>query len=110
MRKHSKPSDRVFAMTMSNPFPFGLLRPCPKGQTGGLDPTITFSRSAHLDPERLFADVSVVMVPRCESLKAPDVEPASLLLKSLMEVYGTTFSKYFTYAAQSEYWVLYRRK
>ena len=110
LRKHSKPSDRVFAMTMSNPFPFGLLRPCPKGQTGGLDPTITFSRSAHLDPERLFADVSVVMVPRCESLKAPDVEPASLLLKSLMEVYGTTFSKYFTQAAQSEYWVLYRCK
>jgi len=100
LRLHGGPQETILTLDYSNPFSFGLLRPSPKGDLLWWDQGVTFTRAIHLDPDPLFRDVSLVMVPK-------NPLPNAVLLS---EIYGPELSTRFTQVAESGHWVLYRRK
>ncbi|HUJ71168.1 MAG TPA: hypothetical protein VLZ30_02925, partial [Verrucomicrobiae bacterium] len=101
LRSHSKPSDRIVTLDLSNPFSFALQRPPPTGDALWWD-QMTFSASVHLDPERVFEHAAIVMVP-----KAPIIEKSQ---RQLMDVDSSFLDAHYTLVAESTFWKLYRRR
>src|SRR5882724_3311586 len=99
LRLHGGSQETILTLDYSNPFSFGLLRPSPKGDLLWWDQGVTFTRAIHLDPDLLFRDASLVMVPK-------DPLPNAVLLS---EIYEPALTSRFTQVAQSGHWVLYRR-
>jgi hypothetical protein len=101
LRSHSKPSDRMVTMDLCNPFSFALQRVPPKGDAlwWALN---SFSRRFHPDPERVFSEADIVMVPK-ESITDP-------LENQPIDVYGLFIHDHYALAAESPFWKLYRRR
>ena len=101
LRSHSKPSDRIVTMDLCNPFSYALQRVPPTGDAIYWNQQ-TFSRNVHLNPERVFQQAAIVMVPKKPIESRPDRQP--------MDVYATFIDAHYTLGAESTFWRLYQRR
>ncbi|HLL59874.1 MAG TPA: hypothetical protein VK391_08315 [Allosphingosinicella sp.] len=93
---------KVLALDMANPLNAVTGRSAPAGLDSWYHAARTFNEKTFRNPEQMFADVDVVMVP-----VAP-VDPASHLL--LSRLYGSHIQRHYDLAASSDYWRAYVRK
>jgi hypothetical protein len=98
LQPHLTPAARVFCMDLANPFPLALLLPPPKGGSLWWD-RMTFSPQLFPKPERVFGEVTHVMVPKI-GLNTADSQ----------EVYLPYVADHFSHVAESALWDLYVRK
>ncbi|MEI8233914.1 MAG: hypothetical protein WCH57_04425 [Verrucomicrobiota bacterium] len=96
LRPHVTPASRIFCMDLMNPFPLALLLPPPKGGSLWWDRR-TFSHQIFPSPQRVFGEVTHVMVPKIGLNGAED----------LREVYGAYLTEHFSHASESALWDLY---
>ena len=101
LQAKSQPTDRIVTMDLCNPFSYALQRIPPTGDAIYWNQQ-TFSKSIHLDPERVFADATVVMVPKKPIELRPERQP--------MDVYASYVDAHYTLAAGSTFWKLYQRR
>jgi hypothetical protein len=98
LRPHLTPGARIFCMDLTNPFPLALLLPPARGGSLWWDRR-TFGPQLFPKPERVFGDVTHVMIPKV-GLNSPD----------LQEVYLAYVTEHFSHVAESALWDLYMRK
>lgn len=101
LRLHANPSDRIVTMDFSNPFSFALQTIPPKGDAIWWD-RFTFSERVHLDPEQVFGQATLVMVP-----KKPRIPRVS---SAMMDVYGPFIESHYVLVSESASWKLYRQR
>jgi hypothetical protein len=102
LKAHSHPEDSVMAMEFINPFEYALQRPVARGGATNLRYKYTYTDHSKPSAEWLVGNYSYVMIPK----RTVDF-PWSF--QALMRNYMTYINSHFTWAAESRYWVLYRR-
>jgi hypothetical protein len=102
LRQNPRLGGKVLALDMANPLNAVTGRSAPAGLDSWYHAARTFNEKTYRNPEQMFADVDVVMVP-----VAP-VDPASHLL--LSRLYGSHIQRHYELAASSDYWRAYVRK
>lgn len=91
---------RIMTFDLTNPFPFALRRPYPRG--GSLWwAWNTFSREAYPPAAELFRDVTHLMVPKAPVLQSGEVAV-------LQAIYRTDLQERFQPVAESTFWILLR--
>ncbi|MCX7886073.1 MAG: hypothetical protein N3B01_02295 [Verrucomicrobiae bacterium] len=102
LERNTQPADRIVTMDFSNPFCLALHRPSPKGDALWWHNRVTFTETLHPGAERVFREATFVMVP-----KQPCWEDT---LRALMAAYSRFLNANFSQVAESEFWVLYKRR
>lgn len=102
LRGEPRLAGKVLTLDMANPLNALTGRSGPRGLDSWYHAGRSFNEAIYRNPEQMFADVDVVMVP-----KAP-VQPASHLL--LTKLYGDYIGRHYELVATSDYWNGYRRK
>jgi len=102
LRGEPRLAGKVLTLDMANPLNALAGRSGPRGLDSWYHAGRSFNEATYRNPEQMFADVDVVMVP-----KAP-VQPASHLL--LTKLYGEYIGRHYELVATSDYWNGYRRK
>jgi hypothetical protein len=94
-------SPRILTADSINPFPAVLNLPVGGGMTT-IHPDLLVSEQSHIAPERMFADIDCVMVPKL---------PVQLLARAfVLSVYGDYLKQNFETVKQTDYWTVLRRK
>ncbi len=99
LRPHLSSDSRVFSLDFANPFSFALELPPPKGDALWWHSNYTFNKQVFLDPERVFADVTLVIIPKTGS-------EGTSASKAMQEIYGDYLSKHFIKKDESQFWTL----
>jgi hypothetical protein len=109
IRRHCEDSDGVLTFDMFNPFNYLLGRTSPRGGFAAAAYDYVYSDAAHPTAERFFGDTSYVLVGKDNG---PNVDRASALNNVLgpMRIYGPALRANFKPVAQTQHWVLWRRK
>jgi hypothetical protein len=102
LRRHVTPDSRVFVMDFSNPFSFALgLRP-PRGGALVWHYERDFD-AAHFPPaDRVFSDVTFVMIPKCPVQRAATV--------TMRKIYGSALAASFVPIDETPLWELWGRQ
>ena len=102
LREHVDAGSRVFVMDWVNPFSFALGLPSPRGGALYWHAGRVFDAEHHPSAVEVFAEVTLVMVPKRA------IQPAS---KAMLErVYGPTLVSEFEPLGESGLWTLYGRR
>lgn len=91
---------RVFSTYLSNPYPFALGLPSPRGAPAALFWGGDMNEEHYLPPEEIFGDVTHLLF--CNLATTEN--------KSMRRVFGDYIQDNFVLAAESELWTLYLRK
>ena len=100
LKEHVDRNSRVFCSTSSNPFPFALRLPSPKGAPPDSFWGNELTKKHHPAPERIFMDVTHLMIYR-------DPNPG---VDSMSRIYGDYIQRHFSLVDKSDLWFLYVRK
>jgi len=101
-RRHARPDDRIFTLDWVNPFPFALGLPSPRGSSLFWHNGRVTDQEHHPPAERVFAEVTLVMVPR------RSLQPGETAF--LRETYGHILNTDFEKVGESRLWQAFRRK
>ncbi len=96
------PESRVYVMDFSNPFPFALGLHSARGDLVWWHYGTTFSERRFPSAERVFREVTHVLVPRC----VEDAPSES----ALEQIYGPYVNAHYSMKGQNEAWMLMVRK
>jgi hypothetical protein len=100
LRKYASSQDGVASFDYSNPFPVALGWRSPRGQAFIYQYGANFSDHYFWNPTALFAETTVVMIPK--TLDGSSSGP-------LVALYSDYLKRTFVVQAESPYWVLLRR-
>jgi hypothetical protein len=103
LREHTSDRDRIFALAYTDPFSFALGRLPPRKVPLFWVPYFSFSQKVYPQPDALFSDVTVVIVP---ILKSKDEGCCAEIQDALLSLYGDYLEAHFLEKAHSEYWRL----
>lgn len=98
----------VLTLSFSNPFPFALGAPAPRGAPVWLDYDYNFNEEVFLPPERVFADAEFVAIPIINDGDAYRTGRATT--EALRNIYGPFLEENYVEAGRSSHWILLRRK
>jgi len=104
-RAHVGTESRVLGLDFVNPFPFALGLPSPRGTALCWHNGRLVDDKHHPPAEKVFREVTHVLVPQRSLCVGPD-DGTEFLLR----VYGPTLKADFEKAGQSRLWTLYRRR
>jgi len=100
LKPHVTPASGVFCMDLTNPFPLALALPYPKGGALWWDQK-TFDQKLFPNAEQVFADVTLVMIPKVGLGHSTGL---------LQAVYQPYIMEHFSRVSGSALWDLYARK
>ena len=103
LKRYSASDDMVTTISFDNPFSYALLRKPPRAGSAWLLVGNNVSAGYMLSNERMFADATVVMVPKY--LRTSIVDSDQILFRQ----YEPYLLSHFGFVAESERWRLYRR-
>jgi hypothetical protein len=102
VRKSSAENEKVLVIMAYNAFSYALGREPASGGIPGMAYNYTVSDKYHPSPDRFFRNADIVMVPKYR-MPHMDFDPA-------FGLYETALNERFRVAAESELWLLYKRK
>ncbi len=102
LRGARDPRGRILVLDFVNPFSFALRRPSPRGDAVSWSLTASFTERVHLPARKVFAEVDLVMVPRCP-LEA-------VTTAAMSRIYRDSLEREFSREAETRYWVLLSRR
>lgn len=102
LHRYGKPSDKVMTMDMQNPFPYVLGWAPPRGGMAASAFNYTFSAKFRPSSKEYFGDTTVVMIPK-HTAGGPQYTDG------LYETYGPALEQRFRLAAESDWFLLYKR-
>jgi len=102
LRRHVGAESRIFVMDWVNPFSFALGLPSPRGDALYWHAGRVFDEEHFPAADRVFAEVTLVMVPE------RPIQPASK--RALLQVYGHALRSRFEPIDESKLWTLYARR
>ena len=102
LTSHTKASDKITTLDMTNPFTFALAREPVRGGIAAASYGFTLNSSHHPSFERFFGDTTVLMVP-----KYPASPP--IFYDGFRKIYEPALREEFHLEAESSRWWLYRR-
>lgn len=102
LRREPRLEGKIFVFDMGNPFSGLLGRESPRGVDAWNHVNRTFTETSYRPPQRMFADVDVVLIPKVAT-DLPTVE-------AMQRVYGPYLSLAFEPVATSDYWRAYRKR
>ena len=107
-----RPPRGVFVLDHANPFSAGLGLAPARGDTPGLHWERTVDADAFIPPERLLADVDVVMEPKAPpGDERPIDQPGSArAIGGLRQIYGPAIAAHFEPVRETERWTVHRRR
>ncbi len=103
LARHSPAGERVTTFDAYNPFPYLLDRPPPRGGMAAAVFNMTYSDAAQLPADAFFGDADVILVPKRPASDDP-------YFQGLEKTYGAALQSLFEPQAESERWILYRRR
>ena len=101
LKDHSGAKSRVVVLDLSNPFSFALGLTPPRGDALFWQYKQTFDATHFPPPEKIFREVTLVMVP-----KVPISKASAIILH---RVYSRVLASEFQRVAESDLWILYER-
>jgi hypothetical protein len=103
LRQHLSIDSRVFVLDFANPFSFALELTPSRGDALWWHNNYTFNLNIFPDPKILFADVTLVVVPKTGS----EGTNASI---AMQKIYGDYLNKHFLKIADSQFWTLFDKR
>lgn len=103
LRKWTRPDESILTLGYNNPFPYLLRRKPALGGSPWLHEGNDISKTHPLDPELVFGDADLIMLP-----ESPSSHRDSDL--DLQVIYHQYLVDHFSFVAGSTWWKLYRRK
>ena len=103
LRKNMSTESRIFSMSFSNPFPFALELPPPRGDASWWHGGKSFNRNYFPDADQVFKNVDMVMVPKFADSQLQRRSEATELMK---EIYGGYLKSHFIEKDSSQFWTL----
>lgn len=100
INKNIRPEEKVMSYTFENIFPLLTHTVPPKNNMLVWQDEMTYSKTHYPDPDYLFKDVNLLLIPNCDEWEA------SLVMK---KIYAKTVREKFTKIDQSADWTLYRK-
>jgi hypothetical protein len=107
LKKHVKKDSKVLSMTYTNPFPLSLKLPAPKGTALWWDKDYSFTEKYYPDPEKVFQDTDIVMIPKLSDRDPGCCVDTHNLMKKLYQGY---LQKNFRERESSPIWTLLERR
>jgi len=103
LERESRPDERILSIDMTNPFPYALERRPPHG--GVASPTYHFNIDDEHRPndDEFFGDADIVMVPKHPALD-------DFFYRDFLRAYEPGLHQRYSFAAESGWWWMYRRK
>ncbi|MGD0787950.1 MAG: hypothetical protein ABR898_08185 [Terracidiphilus sp.] len=102
LEKSSTPEESVVTLGFEDPFAYALRRKPALGGSPWLRPGDNFPRTPMLDPEMVFGNADLTMLPNYPTSNGKSN-------RELAEAYGPYIAQHFTFVARSQWWSLYRR-
>ncbi|MBV8149365.1 MAG: hypothetical protein JO092_09765 [Candidatus Eremiobacteraeota bacterium] len=109
IRRHCGGRDGVLTFDMFNPFNYLLNRRSPRGGFAAAAYDYVYSDAAHPTAERFFGDTTYMLIGKYDEANA-DREAELNNVLGPMRIYGAALRARFTPVAQTQHWVLWRRK
>jgi hypothetical protein len=103
LRRASAADETVISLDATNPFSYGMGR---KPGGGGLEGVVygaTMNDQFHPSPDLVFRAVDIVLVPKHAALDKTQLD-------GVLRIYGPFLQQHFRLAAESDWWLLYRRQ
>jgi len=107
LRRHVKADSRLFVLAFTDPFSFALQLPPPKGPPLWWDPQFSFSADDFPDPNSIFANVNIVVIP---ILHDEDDGCCKDTVYRMSKAYGIYLEKFFEERDRSDHWVIMQRR
>ncbi len=103
LERETKPDELVQTMDMTNPFPYALGRRPPRGGIAAMSYHYTLSDQHRPSDDRYFGNADIVMVPK---------HPAQddIFYTDFWKAYEPGLQQRYKLAAESDWWLMYRRK
>ncbi|MGZ3836697.1 MAG: hypothetical protein ACXVB0_24490, partial [Mucilaginibacter sp.] len=103
IQNNSKSHETILTMEMFNPFSYSLGRQPAKGGIAAATFNYTISKQHHPSDDIFFGSADLVMVPK---------QPASAseFYDGFYDIYKSSIKQRFNLIAESNFWLLYRRK
>lgn len=105
LREHTNPSERIACVCFTNPFSYALMREPPHGGSPFFDYGFNFSEAFAPAAERILGNADVVIYPKGDA-----GEGGALTIATLMRICKPILARNYTYVAESDEWVLLRRR
>jgi hypothetical protein len=106
LRRHVRPGDHVFSMTLANPFPFALDLPPATGGPLWWDVGISFDGTTHPAAEDVFGDAQWVMVPKLRAGQGCCQDT----VETMTRLYGGYLAQRFQPVETTGNWILLARR
>ncbi|MGA2039076.1 MAG: hypothetical protein ABSH42_07355 [Bryobacteraceae bacterium] len=103
LERETRRNETVLTMDMSNPFPYALERRPPHGGIAAMAYHYGLNDAHRPSDDRYFGDADIVMLP-----KRPALDPAYYI--DFLKAYKPGLQQRYNLAAESDWWLLYRRK
>ena len=103
LKRSTRHAEKVLTMDMVNPFPYALQWPAPRGGIAAMAYHYTLGDGHRPSDDAYFGDADIVMVPK---------RPASddRYYTDFWKVYEPGLAQRFSLAAESDWWLMYRRR
>jgi hypothetical protein len=101
LRRNMDKEDRIVTLNFEDPFTIGLLLKSPRGDSITYHYTMNFNLEIYWDPDKLFSEATMVMVPK-------DDDPFAA--NPLRAVYSKYLISHYDLKAESKRWLLLKRK
>jgi len=108
MRREVGPGATILTLSFSNPFPFALELPAPRGTPVWFDYGLNFTEETHPDALKLFADVAYVAIPIIRDTDG--YVGGRKTTETLQEIYGPFLKDHYEEVGHSTYWILLKRR
>jgi len=103
LERTTRRTETVLTMDMANPFPYALDRRPPRGGMAAMTYHYTVSDQYRPSDDRYFGDADIVMLP-----KRPAQDDA--FYTDFLKAYQPGLEQRYNLAAESGWWLMYRRK
>jgi len=102
LNQHMRPEDRPFFLGFSNILPYYYQTQPPRNVPAWLDVGRNISEESHPDPETLFSDITVLVVPKVNFKVGR--------MSGLNEIYQDDIPVYFNLVAETDSWAIWRKR
>ena len=108
MRRTVGPDSTILTLAFSNPFPFALELPAPRGTPIWFDYGLNYNEKVYPDAQKLFEDVGYIAIPIIRDTDGYLTGRKNV--ETLLKIYGPFLHDHYREVGRSTYWILLKRQ